>query len=374
MNYQEKKTSFFSVVKKINLHKETMNLIRGWFVLLLIWAFGTKIFKYLMIANDAIKDVGDYFINAMRGFLLAMLVLIPCLQIIQIHCIDKSDKNSKNGKKDIVVICLVLIIISSVIMGLNAKDVLSFIVITFVFCILNFLAQITFGKEVWKETGGLWIFIIMLLVNSFIALMILYLAYNPIKLLIFILLNLLILFLFNRWNKKHNKVQPVNAPIVLTAIITINIVLMVLLFEIGCLDDLCFNCMKKIKNVINMYFLYSLYIIGSYYFLSSFMIKEYFDYHNRYISNKIYPFQAMNNLFNYIVLLLLVIILNLFKIGIIEHIQVFANIKEFIMNNIDIFESFKYAFVEAIQIVLICMTYIALRKEYNNGLENKNRK
>lgn len=104
------------------------------------------------------------------------------------------------------------------------------------------------------------------------------------------------------------------------------------------------------------------------------MIKEYFDYCNRYISNKLYPFQAMNNLFNYIVLFLLVIILNLFKIGMIEHIQVFANIKEFIMNNIDIFESFKYAFVEAIQIVLICMTYIALRKEYNNGLENKNRK
>lgn len=87
-------------------------------------------------------------------------------------------------------------------------------------------------------------------------------------------------------------------------------------------------------------FLYFLYYISSYYLLSRYSAIEFFLFYNAYDNDRNYYYKKMNNLFNFIVLIILLVGLHLFKIETLETIARFKYIVEFIRNHKNVFDGF----------------------------------
>lgn len=365
------------LISKINISKETINLIVSWLVLFSLWLlFGLNEVGNWLCINDRTRMFSDFYISIIRAFISAMLFLIPLLQIININKKSINDGEKERTTKANNIASCIMLALSGAIIYIGKNDFFVLICVIIVCFIINFVFRIVFGKEVWSRTGGLVTFSAILFLNSTTLLSTLFLLYNPIKLLIFIAFNLSLVFIFNFINRKFKMIKDVHSPIVLLIIISIIFLTMVLLFYNNTLENLYFNGiyinLKVCDGPVNYLFLYSLLYIVSYYLFSRFCVKEFFLFNNNYDESKNYYYMAMNNLFNFIVLIIAFISLRLFKIEILENNVYLKDFVELIKDNRNEFDSFALSFVDAIGIVLIIITYLSIRKDSNEQNDKGN--
>lgn len=389
-----------NVINKIN---RINPILVFWSVMLISWGI-LFILGILFRAEER-----DFYLRFIDGIFPIVLFATPIMHLLGILYITKEDflgllllkKESTGDNKDDVItkrdnqenitinkyqvlFDVILIIVGFVICILCRNSIQLIFYITIVLVIINVIFRLIFGVETYKHVNYInKLEIIFFDIVFALPLMVLCLFY-PIETSLLSILIWTVFFIIKRLknNKSNQNLDFPSEIMVYCGIIISHMILMIVLVEYGTSKSLIIinlrNCFGILKNSfdkpdifkyfeLNSLYLELLYIAFIYVIMTKLFVSVFFKTILGYNSDKMFWINRINDTWNFIVLIISIIILNLLSFNDegIKCILEFFKVKEYAdYNNFALLLSkTKDTIIQAFTIPTLVITYLRMRNE-----------
>lgn len=341
-------------------------IVAFWIGMLIIWFLSLHIPK-----GSDVKEY-DHIIELINGLFSTTLFVVPIIDLAGLLFNKRNDEEiSISVNKYQVCDDVILIAISTVIFFLNIRSIVFCAKIILVLFIINVGFKIIFGSETHKHVHFInkcKIIIFNIILSMSIP--IICLLY-PIKM--FIACILLVIFIrikkVIRKDKGYHD-DPLTEVLAYCGILFVYLVFARCMFEF---DPDLFIAKSLAEKVCSKYFtiilpyLISLYIILIYEIFTKIFVTCYFDLVMGYNNHEMFWINRINNVWNFVELIILVVILNVFnlnKVGVEYILRIIGfkdNIQLYTNNYENLLLEVKSSIIQALTTVTLIMTYLKMR-------------